>query len=105
MLLEFYNPWSLRGLVKRLKTPSRISEQVHDTAVFTRYDDLAAISAYLPGDVRIEAQHGIRVLTPVSHVHRVPVVADLFAALEHQATKVMALARFGGFLVVVCRRV
>src|SRR5262249_56254186 len=48
LLLEFYNPWSLRGLIKRWKPPSSISARTTDEAVFTRYDDLAAVRRYLP---------------------------------------------------------
>src|SRR5262249_51446158 len=48
LLLEFYNPYSLRGLVKRLKPPSAISHRVDDEAVYTRYDSLGDVERILP---------------------------------------------------------
>jgi ubiquinone/menaquinone biosynthesis C-methylase UbiE len=38
LLAEFYNPLSLRGLIKAWKRPTAISERTDDHAVFTRYD-------------------------------------------------------------------
>src|SRR5258708_11160860 len=53
VIAEFYNPWSLRGLIKRIKRPTRISSRVSDDAVYTRYDSLPAIRRLLPSDLRI----------------------------------------------------
>jgi ubiquinone/menaquinone biosynthesis C-methylase UbiE len=104
VLAEFYNPWSLRYLVKRLKMPTSISGVTHDEAVYTRYDSLTEIRAHLPPSLSIETVRGVRVVTPVSHVHRVPVLARAFELLEWTACDAPLLRRFGGFLIVVARK-
>jgi ubiquinone/menaquinone biosynthesis C-methylase UbiE len=44
LLLEFYNPLSLRWLVKALKPATAISHKTTDEAVYTRYDGPAVTS-------------------------------------------------------------
>src|SRR5205085_155292 len=38
VLAEFYNPWSFRGLLKRLGPAGRISRFTKEDAVYTRFD-------------------------------------------------------------------
>lgn len=104
VMAEFYNPVSLRGLVKRLKPPTPISDRTTDAAVYTRYDRLADIKRYLPRTLELVDLRGVRVITPVSHVHRVPILGRAVAALEHRAADAPGLRRLGGFLLVVLRR-
>ena len=104
LLAEFYNPLSLRYLIKRLKPPSAISDATSDEAVFTRYDSLARIRSYLPADLELETLRGIRVVTPVSHVHRWPVVGPALRAIERGVADLPGLRRLGGFLLVVARK-
>jgi SAM-dependent methyltransferase len=104
LVLEFYNRWSLRYLVKALKPPSRISERETDEAVFTRYDDLEAVRRYLPAGFEVVAVRGVRVVTPVSHVFRVAPLGRAFRALERAACDAPVLRRLGGFLVLVVRK-
>jgi ubiquinone/menaquinone biosynthesis C-methylase UbiE len=104
LVLEFYNRLSLRYLIKRLKSPTRISERETDAAVYTRYDRLDDVRRYLPAGIEVVAVRGIRVVTPVSHVFRVPPLARAFRALERATCDAPALRRLGGFLVVVARK-
>jgi ubiquinone/menaquinone biosynthesis C-methylase UbiE len=104
LVLEFYNRHSLRYLIKRLKPPSRISARETDEAVYTRYDSLANVRGYLPPSLTITEVRGVRVVTPVSHVYRVPPLGALFRALERGASDAPGLRRLGGFLVVVLRK-
>lgn len=104
LLAEFYNPLSLRYLIKRLKAPSLISERTNDEAVFTRYDSLGRIRSYLPSDLTLETVRGIRVVTPVSYAHRVPVVGEALRAIERGVCDLPGLRRLGGFLLVVARK-
>lgn len=105
LIAEFYNPLSLRYLIKRLKPPTPISERTSDEAVFTRYDSLARIRGCLPPDLRIEALRGVRVLTPVHQVHRLPLVGPALRFLETRAADLPGLRRLGGFLIVVAKKV
>ena len=104
LIAAFYNPWSLRYLVKRLKPPTKISAEHNDEEVFTRYDTLDQARAYLPTSVKYLDVYGVRVFTPVSHVHGVPVVRSLFRRLESRALTAPGLRRFGGFMVLVAQK-
>jgi ubiquinone/menaquinone biosynthesis C-methylase UbiE len=104
VIAEFYNPWSLRYLVKRLKRPTATSVTHTDEAVYTRYDSLAAVRQYLPPSLEIVDLHGVRVVTPFSQVHRVPLVGRAFALAEEKALSAPLLRRLGGFMVVVARK-
>jgi ubiquinone/menaquinone biosynthesis C-methylase UbiE len=104
VVAEFYNPWSLRYLVKRVKSPTAVAHAVTDEAVYTRYDTLAKVRGYLPSSLRIVDLRGVRVVTPFSQVHRLPLVGRAFEALEWKAHAAPGLRRLGGFLVVVARK-
>jgi ubiquinone/menaquinone biosynthesis C-methylase UbiE len=101
---EFYNPYSLRGLIKRLKRPTRISAATTDDAVFTRYDSLAAVKRILPPSLRLVDVRGVRVFTPFSAVHDVPLVGGLLAMAEARAASAPLLKHLGGFLVVIAEK-
>lgn len=103
LLLEFYNPRSLRYLAKRLAGPGRISAQRHEGEMFTRWDTPLEIISRLPPNVRILSWHGVRVVTPAAFVHRLPGVGGLWGRAE-RALRDGPLARFGGFLVVVAQK-
>lgn len=104
LLLEFYNPLSLRYLVKVLKPASRISERTTDEAVYTRYDALESIREYLPPGVQIVTMRGVRVVTPVSHVYRIPPLGSVFRRLERKLADAPVFRRLGGFLIVVAQK-
>jgi ubiquinone/menaquinone biosynthesis C-methylase UbiE len=104
LLLEFYNPWSLRGLIKRWKPPSSISTATTDEAVFTRYDDLAAVRGYLPSGIDVVTVRGVRVVTPFAQVYALPPLARLFGGLERRLADVPGVRRLGGFLIVVAQK-
>ncbi len=98
--LEFYNKHSLRYLIKRSKRPHAVSETTTDDQVFTRYDSLAEVKSYLPPSLRVAKVHGIRVLTPFAHVHKLPVVGHAMRLAETAARDTKGVRRLGGFLVV-----
>lgn len=104
VLAEFYNARSLRRLVKAVKPPSAVSENTHDEHVYTRYDDARAIRSYLPDELEWVATRGIRVITPVAAVLRVPVVGAAVRWAEHRLADLPGARNHGGFLVAICRR-
>ncbi len=59
LLLEFYNPFSLRYLAKRLGGPGRIAgDGTDESHVYTRFDRLSRARSYLPRGPR--ARRGAR---------------------------------------------
>jgi ubiquinone/menaquinone biosynthesis C-methylase UbiE len=104
VIAEFYNARSLRRLVKAVKPPTKVSEQTHDEHVYTRYDDQAAIKSYLPPELAWVATRGIRVITPLAAVLRVPLLGPAVRWAEHRLADLPGARDHGGFLVAICRR-
>jgi ubiquinone/menaquinone biosynthesis C-methylase UbiE len=104
VLAEFYNPISLRYLVKRLKRPSAISAQTDDEAVFTRYDTPARIRSYLPSTLSWETARGVRIATPAASFHRVPGLGRLLARTEAVLADAPLVRNLAGFLIAVARK-
>jgi ubiquinone/menaquinone biosynthesis C-methylase UbiE len=104
LLLEFYNRWSIRHVIKRLRPPLAISEKRKDDEVYTRYDHLAGIRAMLPADAEIIGLRGVRVFSALPQALRMPVVGPALTRLETWAADAPGVRRLGGFLIVIVRR-
>jgi hypothetical protein len=72
--------------------------------VYTRYDSLAAIRRMLPPSLSLVDVRGVRVLTPFSSAHDLPLVGSVLAAAESRAASAPLLKHLGGFLVVIAQR-
>ena len=105
VLAEFYNERSLRRLVKALKPPSAVSATTDDEAVYTRYDTVEQVKSYLPRELEWVTSRGIRIVTPVAAVHRVPVLGAAVRFAEHRLADLPFARELGGFLVAVAQRV
>lgn len=103
ILAEFYNPWSLRGLAKRLGPAGKISDTTRESAVFTRFDSPRVLPKILPPGTRIEAARGIRIVTPAAFAMTVPGLAGALRAAERFLCDTPA-ASLGGFYVAVVRK-
>ena len=103
LLLEFYNPWSLRYLAKKVAGPQPIGDDRTEADIFTRWDSPRAIPKLLPPNVELVNYRGVRVLTPFAAVHRVPWLARGLSPAELLAGRSL-LRYFGGFLIAVLRR-
>ena len=104
LVLEFYNRYSMRTLIKRIKQPSRIGQRFNDEDVFTRFDSLSTIRSYLPQELELVGTRGVRVLTPVAQVHDVPLLREVLAFAERLAGRAPLLRDLAGFLVVILRK-
>lgn len=100
LLLEFYNPWSLRYLAKKVAGPQPIGDGRTEADVFTRWDSPRAIPSLLPPNLELLDYYGVRVLTPFAAVHRIPWVARGLGRAERLAGR-SSLRYFGGFLIAV----
>jgi ubiquinone/menaquinone biosynthesis C-methylase UbiE len=104
VLAEFYNPLSLRGLVKALKRPTAISARTRDDAVFTRYDSFATVKSYLPGNCHIVTVRGVRVVTPLAALYNLPGVGAMLGRVERSLADAPLFRRLGGFMIVVAQK-
>jgi len=104
VLAEFYNPWSIRYLAKRLGPARAISKNTTEAAVYTRFDSPRRIKEILPRTVRLEGFRGVRVLTPTARLVSLPILGPALQAAEHALLDSPA-ATLGGFLIAVARRV
>jgi ubiquinone/menaquinone biosynthesis C-methylase UbiE len=103
VIAEFYNPVSVRGVVKRLGPAGAISHARDESAVYTRFDAPWIVPRILPPSLRFEAARGVRIVTPAAGVMRVPVVRDVMRRVERRLADTRA-AFFGGFYVAVLRK-
>jgi len=103
LALEFYNPWSLRYLAKRVAGPQPISATRTEADVYTRWDAPTTIQRLLPPGVELEDIRGVRVLTPAAFVHRVPLLSHGLRIAERAAVN-SPLKYFGGFVVALLRK-
>ena len=104
LLLEFYNPRSLRYLAKVFGGAALIADGTTDRDVFTRYDTLDTARGYLPPDLEYVAMRGVRVVTPTSRVFNSPLLSGLFGRTERIACDLPFVRNFGGFLILVARK-
>ena len=103
VVAEFYNPISLRGVVKRLGPAAKISHATREDAVYTRFDAPWIIPRLLPPSLTLEAVRGVRIVTPAAAAMRVPGVRSLLRSVERRLADTPA-AFFAGFYVAVLRK-
>ena len=103
LLLEFYNPWSVRRLAKRLAGPAPISERRTEADVYTRWDSPRAIRRLIPPELDLLELRGVRVLTPFAAIHGFPVLGPGLRWAERSAGS-SPLRYFGGFIIAVLRK-
>lgn len=102
LLLEFYNPWSIRYLIRYgLGTRALVDDQ--RGATYTRWDPPIEVRRWLPEEVTLVDFAGIRVVTPGAFIHRIPWVRHWIRKLEFAARDTV-LKYFGGFLVAIARK-
>ena len=103
VVVELYNRWSLRYLARRVAGARRIGRAHDEDDIPTRWDSPREMIARLPRELRLERIAGVRVVTPLASLHRVPVIRGALAIAE-RASVDSPLRYFGGFLVLVLRR-
>ena len=103
VVAEFYNPQSLRAVVKRYGPAGAISDSTRESAVYTRFDHPDEVAAMLPAGCRVVDRRGVRILTPAAKVLELPLVGPLLRGLEERLAD-GPLARFGGFWIAALRQ-
>jgi ubiquinone/menaquinone biosynthesis C-methylase UbiE len=82
ILAEFYNPYSIRGLLRHLGPARRIGQSKKEADVFTRFDSPARARALTPPGCHFQGARGIRIVTPAAQVVDMKGVGRLFYATE-----------------------
>lgn len=103
LVLEFYNPFSLRYLAKRIAGPQPISEGRDESDVYTRWDAPHVLPRILPPNVELEGLRGVRVFTPAAFVHKLSFVSRALRVAEEVALD-SPLRYFGGFIIAILRK-
>ncbi len=104
VLAEFYNPWSLRGLVKRWGGPRSIAPGLDEAHVFTRYDSPRMAKSLVPPGCRWVDSRGVRIFIPTARVMRMRGLRDLFRFAERQMCD-SPLKALGGFWIAAFEKV
>ena len=105
VLAEFYNPRSLRYLVKSLKPPTAISRATNDEAVYTRYDAWPSIRATCPRISERETSRGVRIVTPVARRPQCARSGAAFRAAENRLADAPCAATLVAFVIADSPRV
>ena len=103
LVIELYNPWSLRYAARRLAGARRIGASHREDDVSTQWHSPPRLRRAIPAGCELVELRGVRVVTPFAALHRVPLMREALAWAERRASR-SALARFGGFLVAIARK-
>ncbi len=103
VIAEFYNPYSLRGLVKRAGPPRAIAKDAHEGHVFTRFDSPRRARQLAPTGCKVRACRGIRIVTPAALAMRVPLLRQCLWFAETRLCDTIVSA-FAGFYIVAYER-
>jgi ubiquinone/menaquinone biosynthesis C-methylase UbiE len=103
VLAEFYNPNSLRGVMKRFGPAGRIADGAHEHNVFTRFDSPADVRRLVPMGCTLVAERGVRIVTPVAAAMRVPGLRELLRRTEWALCD-SPLSALGGFWIAAMRK-
>ena len=98
VLAEFYNPRSLRGVLRRLGPARKIAPGANEEHVYTRFHSPKSVRAMIPSGAEIVAARGVRIVTPTAFVMRLPLIRGVFRTAEHALCD-SPLNAFGGFWI------
>jgi len=98
LLVELYNPMSLRGLMKRVGPPGRIGETKRESDVFTRFNPPWKLAESLPPGCDVIDSRGIRILTPAAFLLKAPILGKVLDRAERTLCDTK-LSIFGGFWI------
>jgi ubiquinone/menaquinone biosynthesis C-methylase UbiE len=98
VVAEFYNPYSLRGLVKRFGPRGKIADNAHEGNVYTRFDSPSQVQALTPAGCQLVDARGVRIATPTAHVMKNRLSRALFRSAERLLCD-SPLRVLGGFYI------
>ncbi len=83
ILAEFYNPFSLRGLLKRLGPAGKIAASANEHDVYTRFDSPTRARELTPPGCTFAGARGVRITIPSAKLMKNPLGRRVFRAAEH----------------------
>ena len=105
LLLEFYNPWSLRYLAKRLGGPGTHRRRHHRERRLHPLRHRGPGPRLPAGRVELVGVRGVRVVTPASSVYRFAAARPAVRPGRARRLRPAAgLRNLGGFLILVARK-
>jgi ubiquinone/menaquinone biosynthesis C-methylase UbiE len=103
LIAEFYNPYSVRALVKRFGPAGRVAEGTKESDVFTRFDTPRDVRAMQPLGCEFLDARGVRIVTPTASVMRYRPAAEFLRRAENLLCD-SPLKVFGGFYIAAFRK-
>ncbi len=103
VLAELYNPWSLRGLLRRLGPAQKVGEGTRESDVYTRFDSPRRARELTPAGCEFFDARGVRIVTPTAPLVSVPVIGDVLWRAEHALCDT-PLRNLAGFYVAAYRK-
>src|SRR5690606_17342411 len=103
VLAEFYNPHSIRGLLKRFGPALRVAPATDERDVFVRYDSPAQVKDLTPEGCRFVDARGVRIVVPVAAAMR-PALGRLFFRTVERALCDTVARNAAGFYVAAFRK-
>jgi ubiquinone/menaquinone biosynthesis C-methylase UbiE len=103
VLAEFYNPHSLRALLKRYGPAGKVADDAHEKNVFLRFDSPTRAKALTPRGCEFVGARGIRIVTPTAHFMRVPLLRTGLSQVERLLCD-SPMKAFAGFYVASYRK-
>ena len=103
LIAEFYNPRSVRGAIWSIKQGGKTGgDGQSERDVYVRFDTPRQARGYFPEGMEWVESYGLRVVTPLPVLHKLPLVADALQTLEHGLAR--PLAPLGSFYDLVLRK-
>lgn len=82
VLAEFYNPWSIRGLLRNLGPKKQIGSTKNEADVYTRFDSPLRARELTPSGCTFRGARGVRIVTPTAQVVDAPLIGPVFYKVE-----------------------
>jgi ubiquinone/menaquinone biosynthesis C-methylase UbiE len=103
VLAEFYNPYSLRGLLKRFGPALRVAADAKEHDVFLRFDSPEQTKRLTPAGCDWVDARGVRIVVPFARAMQPKLSRWAFRAAEHALCDTAA-RRFAGFYIAAYRK-
>lgn len=103
ILAEFYNPYSLRGLLKQFGPALRVAPGTRERDVYLRFDSPAQVERLTPAGCDLVDARGVRIVVPFAGAMQPKATRWVFRVVEKALCDGFA-RRFGGFYIAAYRK-